>query len=103
MFCRPRMTRVHKEPLVPLALFDFLPVPGRDEGRSDNASTSPTIEDESESGRRVVPARHCGGYRREGFVVGPTKLETRGHGHAESFPYSGRRRIPDIGLASRKG
>src|SRR6516225_11980627 len=102
MFCRPRRTRVHIEPLVPLALFDFLPVLGRDEGQSDSASTSPTIEDESESDRRAVPARHCGGYRREGFVVGPTKLETREHDHAESFPYFDRRRIPDTGLASRK-
>src|SRR6516165_3831334 len=96
------MTRVHKEPLVPPFLFDFLPVPGRDEERSDNASTSPTTEDENESGRRAVPARHCGGYRREGFLVGPTKLERRGHGHAESFPYFDRRRIPDTGHASRK-
>src|SRR6516165_5160290 len=91
------MTRVHKEPLVPLFLFDFLPVPGRGEERSDNASTSPTTEDENESGRHAVPARHCEGYRREGFVVGPTKPETRGHGHAESFPYFDRRRIPDTG------
>src|ERR1700740_2806267 len=103
MFCRPRRPRVHKERLAPLVLFDFLPVPGRDAEQSDNASTSPTIEDESESGRRVVPAPHCGGYRREEFVVDPTKLETRGHGHAESFPYFDRRRIPDTGLASRKG
>src|SRR5438067_11904268 len=54
-----QMTRVHREPLVPRVLFDFLLVPDRDEGRNDNASTSPTVEDESESGRRDVPARHC--------------------------------------------
>src|ERR1700758_3528776 len=97
------MTRVRREPLVPRVLFDFLHVPDRDEGRSDNASTSPTVADESESGRRAVPARHCGGCRREGFVVGPTRLETRGHGRAENFPYFDRRRIPNTEHANRKG
>src|SRR6202040_1387550 len=97
------MIRVHREPLVPLSLFDFLPVPGRDEERNDNASTSPTVEDGNESGRRDVPARRWGGYRTKGFAVVLTKRETRGHGHAESFPYFDRRRIPDTGRASRKG
>src|SRR5213594_1994488 len=62
------MIRVHREPLVPLSLFDFRHVPGRDEERNDNARTSPTVEDESESGRRDVPARRCGGYRIKGFA-----------------------------------
>src|SRR5256885_5239733 len=71
------MIRVHREPLVPLFLFDWLPVPGRDEERNDNASTSPTVADESESGRRDVPARHCEGYRTKGFAVVLTKRETQ--------------------------
>src|SRR5207253_11135723 len=96
------MIRVHREPLVPLFLFDWLPVPGRDEERNDNASTSPTVADESESGRRDVPARHCEGYRTKGFAVVLTKRETHGHDHAESFPCFDRRRIPDTGRASRK-
>src|SRR2546429_5655991 len=40
------MIRVHREPLVPLFLFDLLPVPGRGEERNDNARTSPTVADE---------------------------------------------------------
>src|SRR5437879_8364342 len=96
------MIRVHREPLVPLSLFDFRHVPGRDEERNDNARTSPTVEDESESGRRDVPARRCGGYRTKGFAVVLTKRETHEHDHAESFPYFDRRRIPDTGRASRK-
>src|SRR5437667_9401686 len=96
------MIRVHREPLVPLFLFDLLPVPGRGEERNDNASTSPTVADESESGRRDVPARRCGGYRTKGFAVVLTRRETREHDHAESFPYVDRRSIPDTGRASRK-
>src|SRR5437879_12729641 len=94
------MIRVHREPLVPLFLFDLLPVPGRGEERNDNARTSPTVEDESESGRRDVPARRCGGYRTQGFAVVLTKRETHEHDHAESFPYFDRRTIPDTVRAS---
>src|SRR5947209_14326436 len=54
------------------------------------------------SGRRDVPARRCGGYRIKGFAVVLTRRETRGHGHAENFPYFDRRRIPDARHASRK-
>src|SRR6267378_2492451 len=48
------MIRVHREPLVPLSLFDFRHVPGRDEERNDNARTSPTVEEEFQmQGTRV--------------------------------------------------
>src|SRR2546429_573542 len=96
------MMRRHREPLVPLSHSDYRHGPGRDEERNDNARTSPTVEDESESGRRDVPARRCGGYRTKGFAVVLTRRETRGHGHAENFPYFDRRRIPDARHASRK-